>query len=143
MTAIALNLDLDAITPAWESFQQKLPTKISVIRTEDQYDAAVQMMDQLLNEIGDNEQHKLIDMLDVLTQLIEDYETKHHAIPDAEPKEVLRFLMEQHGLKQADLAEELGGQPVVSAILNGDREINVRQAKELAKRFGVSAGVFI
>ena len=63
---MTFNLDLDAITPAWESFQQKLPTKISVIRTEDQYDAAVQMMDQLLDEIGDNEQHKLIDMLDVL-----------------------------------------------------------------------------
>lgn len=143
MTAMASNLDLDAITPAWEAFQKKLPTRISVIRTEDQYDAAVQMMDKLLDEIGDNEQHKLIDMLDVLTQLIEDYESQHHAIPDAAPKEVLRLLMEQHGLKQADLAAELGGQPVVSAILNGDREINVRQAKELAKRFGVSAGVFI
>ena len=79
----------------------------------------------------------------MFSQLIEDYEPRHHAIPDAEPKEVLRFLMEQHGLKQADLADELGGQPVVSAILNGDRAINVRQAKELAKRFGVSAGVFI
>lgn len=143
MTAIALNLDLDAITPAWESFQQKLPTKISVIRTDDQYAAAVQMMDQLLDEIGDNEQHKLIDMLDVLSQLIEDYEIKYQAVPDAESKEVLRFLMEQHGLKQADLADELGGQPVVSAILNGERAINVRQAKALAKRFGVSAGVFI
>ncbi len=143
MTAMTSNLDLEAITPAWESFQQKLPTKISVIRTEDQYAAAVQMMDKLLDEIGDNEQHRLTDMLDVLSQLIEDYESTHHAIPDVAPKEVLRLLMEQNGLKQTDLAAELGGQPVVSAVLNGDREINVRQAKALAIRFAVSAAVFI
>lgn len=143
MTAMTSNLDLEAIAPAWESFQQKLPTKISVIRTEDQYAAAVQMMDKLLDEIGDNEQHRLTDMLDVLSQLIEDYEATHHAIPDVAPKEVLRLLMEQNGLKQTDLAAELGGQPVVSAVLNGDREINVRQAKALAIRFAVSAAVFI
>ena len=64
-------------------------------------------------------------------------------MPDAEPREVLRLLMEQNGLAQADLRAELGGQPVVSAILNGKRQINARQAKALAARFGVSPSVFI
>ena len=51
--------------------------------------------------------------------------------------------MESNGLTQADLAQELGGQPVVSAILNGRRRINARQASELAARFGVSPALFI
>jgi HTH-type transcriptional regulator/antitoxin HigA len=51
--------------------------------------------------------------------------------------------MDLHSLKQTDLAAEIGGQSVVSDILNGKREINARQAKALAARFGVSAGVFL
>jgi HTH-type transcriptional regulator/antitoxin HigA len=51
--------------------------------------------------------------------------------------------MEQHGLKQADLRKEIGTQGVVSEILSGNRQINARQAKALAKRFGVSPAVFL
>ncbi|MFQ6757571.1 hypothetical protein MWR57_03025 [Desulfovibrionaceae bacterium CB1MN] len=41
------------------------------------------------------------------------------------------------GLKQSDLFAEIGGQSVVSEILVGKREINARQTKALAARFGV------
>ena len=51
--------------------------------------------------------------------------------------------MEQHGLKQTDLSEEIGGQSVASEILTGKREINTWQAKALAARFGGSPAVFI
>lgn len=51
--------------------------------------------------------------------------------------------MDQHELKQANLAQDIGSQSVVSEILNGRRQINARQAKALAQRFGVSSSVFI
>ena len=51
--------------------------------------------------------------------------------------------MEQQSLKQTDLSGEIGGQSVVSDILNGKREINARQAKALGARFGVSAAAFL
>jgi HTH-type transcriptional regulator/antitoxin HigA len=51
--------------------------------------------------------------------------------------------MEEHNLKQTDLAEELGGQSIVSAILSGKRELNTRQVKALAERFKVSPAVFL
>jgi len=44
---------------------------------------------------------------------------------------------------QAELGAELGGQSVVSAVLNGKRAINARQASALAERFGVSPAAFI
>ena len=56
---------------------------------------------------------------------------------------MLRFLLDQHGLTQTDLAAEIGGQSVVSEILSGKRAINARQAKALAARFGVSAVAFL
>ncbi len=56
--------------------------------------------------------------------------------------DVLRLLMDQHGLSQANLPE-LGTQGVVSEILNGKRELNLRQVKALAARFKVPPTVFI
>jgi hypothetical protein len=46
------------------------------------------------------------------------------------------------GLQQADLPE-VGSQSVVSEILNGKRDLNVRQIRALVKRFHVSPAVFI
>jgi HTH-type transcriptional regulator/antitoxin HigA len=50
--------------------------------------------------------------------------------------------MEQHGLRQADLPE-IGSQGVVSEILSGRRELNLRQIRALSERFGVSPATFI
>jgi HTH-type transcriptional regulator/antitoxin HigA len=50
--------------------------------------------------------------------------------------------MEEHDLRQSDLPE-IGSQGVVSEILNGKRELNVRQIRKLARRFQVSPAVFI
>jgi len=61
----------------------------------------------------------------------------------AKPADVLGFLMREHGLRRADLAPIFGAQSNVSEVLNGKREINARQARALAERFGVSAAVFI
>ena len=58
------------------------------------------------------------------------------------PVTVLRFLMDEHGLTQSDLPE-LGSQGVVSEILRGRRQINVRQVRALSARFCVSPAVFI
>jgi HTH-type transcriptional regulator/antitoxin HigA len=101
------------------------------------------LMERLLKEVGEDEDHPLADFLDIVSTLVEKYEERSFRILDAKPREVLRFLMEERGLKQADLNKEIGSQGVVSEILAGDREINVRQAKALAKRFGVSPAVFI
>lgn len=103
-----------------------------------------EFMNGLLEVVGDDEEHELADLLDIVSTLVAQYEDSHHPeLPPVEPREVLRFLMEQHGLKQTDLTKELGGQSVVSDILGGRRELNTRQVRALAKRFGVSTAVFI
>jgi HTH-type transcriptional regulator/antitoxin HigA len=56
--------------------------------------------------------------------------------------QALKFLMEQHGLKQADM-HEIGSQGVVSEILAGKRDLNIRQVRALSERFGVSPATFV
>ena len=112
------------------------------IRNEREYNAAVKRLNELLDEIGDNEKHPLYGLLDTLGTLIHLYEEEHYPIPDVTGAEVLRFLMEEHGLTQSDLPE-VGSQGVVSEILNGKRELNVRQIRLLAEKFNVSSAVFL
>jgi len=112
------------------------------IRNEREYDAAVERMNELLDEIGTDESHPLYSLLDTLGTLIESYEEERHPIPEAKGIEALRFLMDEHGLTQSDLPE-VGSQGVVSEILSGKRELNVRQIRALARRFKVSPAVFV
>ena len=112
------------------------------IRNEPEYDLAVELLTRLLDEVGADEQHPLYTLLDTLGTLIHAYEEQHHPMPECSGVDVLRFLMDEHGLTQSDLSE-VGSQGVISDILRGKRVLNVRQIRALAKRFRVSPAVFV
>ena len=113
------------------------------IRSEAAYDKAVASPNALLDAGAANEAHPLADLAATLGELIGDFDDAHHPAKGVAPAEMLRFLMDQHGLKQADLAAQLGSQGVVSELLNGKRELNLRQMRALASRFGVPVSVFL
>ncbi len=112
------------------------------IRNEREYNGAVKRLNELLDEIGDNEKHPLYSLLDTLGTIIHAYEEENYPIPETTGVDVLHFLMEEHGLSQSDLPE-VGSQGVVSEILNGKRELNLRQVRALAEKFKVSSAVFV
>ena len=112
------------------------------VRNEREYNAAVKRMNELLDEIGTNEKHPLYSLLDTLGTLIHAYEEEHFPVPESTGADVLRFLMDEHGLTQSDLPE-VGSQGVVSEVLNGKRELNVRQIRSLAGKFKVSPAAFV
>jgi len=112
------------------------------IRNEEEYEQAVERLNGLLDEIGTDEHHPLYGLLDTLGTLVYDYEEQHQPMPEAAGADVLHFLMEEHSLTQTDLPE-IGSQGVVSEILAGKRELNVRQIRALSQRFNVSPAVFI
>lgn len=112
------------------------------IRNEHDYDRAVEQLNQLIDEVGTDEQHPMYGFLDTLGTMIHAYEEKHVILPQASGAEVLEYLMDEHGLRQSDLPE-IGSQGVVSEILHGKRDLNVRQIRALAQRFHVSPAVFI
>ena len=111
------------------------------IKTGHDYKKAAALLDRLLDEIGGNQRHPLFGFLEVLGTLVENYESDHVDMKGATGKDVLKFLMEEHGLTQSDLPE-IGSQGVVSEILHGSRELNTRHIKALSARFGVSPAAF-
>lgn len=113
-----------------------------MIHNERDYNAAIERLDGLLNEVGDDERHPLFSLVDTLGTLIHAYEGVKYQLPTQTGAEVLRFLMDEHGLAQSELPE-IGSQGVVSEVLNGKRDLNVRQVRALAKRFGVSPAALV
>ena len=133
-----MNTQLEEIAKIWPNIQ----STFSVPHNEKDYNRLVQLLDGVIDEIGDDESHLLASLMETLGSLIESYEAR--SIPEIEgnPTDTLKFLMEEHGLKQSDLSE-IGSQGIVSEILAGKRQLNVRQIKLLSKRLSVSPVVFM
>jgi HTH-type transcriptional regulator / antitoxin HigA len=129
-----------AILQAWLPFKQLVG--VTSVRTGEDYAQARATMEALLDEVGDNEDHPLADVLDYFADQVKAYEDQHFPIPDAEPREVLRLLIEQHGLRQEDLTD-CAPQSRISDILSGKRSISKAIAKRFAQRFHVRADVFL
>lgn len=80
--------------------------------------------------------------IETLTALVLQYEEEICPDPDASPAGVLKYLMEDHGLRQADLVPILGSKSYVSQILSGHRPISKEAAAKLAGHFPVSPHTF-
>jgi len=130
--------ELEKVINVWPDVKDVL----SIPQNERHYKKLVKIMDELLDEVGENEKHPLLPLLDTIGSLIESYESEHVKIKDSDPIETLKFLMNEHNLSQKDISI-IGSQGVVSEILNGKRSLNTRQIKLLADKFKVSPAVFI
>lgn len=117
-------------------------THLRHIRTKADYKRMVAMMNSLLDEAGDDEDHPLSGLLELVCDLVSKYEHEHYAIEPAEPKGALRFLLEARGLKQEDLSA-IVPQSGLSAILAGRRKISATLVSKLGKFFGISPAVFV
>lgn len=130
----------DAILEAWRPF--KALVGVTRVRSAADHAKATAIIAALLDEVGDDEAHPLADVLDLLSDQVAAWEADHTALPDAKPAEVLRFLMEQHALTQADLSD-CAPQGRISDYLAGRRAISKAAAKRLATRFSVRADLFL
>ncbi len=135
-----LHFDIPAIQASWQTFEAM--THLRPIHSEAEYDRMVALMDSVLDIAGDDEDHPLSSLLDLISDLVAVYEEEHYPIPKADPREVLRFLMDARGMKQEDLAAVVP-QGNLSAILAGKRKISAALAGKLGKFFNVSPALFI
>ncbi len=131
---------LKKVIPAWRAFERA--THVGPIRDADHYETMVALMGALIDEIDANRTHPLGGLLYLVGEYIREYDTRHHRAANVSGVDMLRFLMQQHGLKQSDLPE-IGTQSVVSEILKGKRKLNIRQVTRLSARFGLPVDTFI
>ena len=117
-----MNRQIEEIAKIWPNIQDVF----SVPHNKRGYDRLVRLLDGVIDEVGDDESHPLASLMGTLGSLIEAYEARNVPEVKGNPIDTLRTLLEEHNLKQSDLPQ-IGSQGVVSEILAGKRQLNVRQ----------------
>lgn len=130
----------ETILDAWSAWHSIVG--VTRIQTEEEYDRVAAILDIVLDATRDTPGHPLEGALLYLSDLIEAYDKEHYTWPPPPPAEMLRYLMEEGGLKQEDLAD-CAPQHRISEYLSGKRAISKEVAKKLARRFRVHADVFL
>ncbi len=82
------------------------------------------------------------ELIELLTLLVEEFESRQFPVREAGPLDIIRHLMEANGLRQKDLLDVFGTESIVSDVLNGKRELTKEHIRKLSKRFHVSPAVF-
>jgi HTH-type transcriptional regulator/antitoxin HigA len=113
-----------------------------VIATDEEHERLLAEVENLMDR-GERRAAEEDAALDLMVRLIKDYEEEHHPLPHPSPHEMLAYLMEQRGLKQADLLPIFKSRGYVSDVVNAKRAISKVHARQLAEFFKVSADVFI
>lgn len=126
-------------TPEYTALLREVAPKI--IRTEQENEAYTEILYEL-DRRSKNLTAAEKELAELLTLLIENFEETRYRLPRAKPLEVLRFLMDQHDLKQKDLVKLFGTASIVSEVLSGKRELNKEHIKRLSRRFHVSPELF-
>jgi HTH-type transcriptional regulator/antitoxin HigA len=133
-----LSPNLERTVQVWPQISEVLV----VPHTEAEYERAVSLLDELIDEVGEDENHPLASLMETLGSLIEGYEDSHLPEPIGDPISSLREFMAEHALTKKDLPE-LGDEPLVTEILQGQRELTLPQIRLLAQRFSVTPAVFV
>jgi len=122
-------------------FQLVLRYPLRPIRSDQELNDAVQMVDSLLDrrDLAPEEE----DYLEVLGDLVERYESEAHPMAPVSDAEMLRHLIEAKGVSQTAVSKATGiADSTISEALSGKRALNRSHIGKLARYFGVSPDVF-
>ncbi|MEY4011921.1 MAG: hypothetical protein RIT22_1045 [Bacteroidota bacterium] len=111
-----------------------------VLKTEEDYTKASLRLMELFHATPNTKEG---DELELLLVLVKDYDDKHYELPELDALEVIRYKMEEMGLKAKDLEPIIGSKGHVSSILSGKREITLKMAQKLKNYFSIPAEVFL
>jgi HTH-type transcriptional regulator/antitoxin HigA len=125
--------------PALDQLDFKGLYPLRVIKNEKSYKEALKSMETVF----DATEGYLAEYAETLTILIEHYERERFPIKESSAIDVVRFLMDQNGLKQKDLIGILGGKSSVSEILHEKRLLNLQHIRALSAKFNVNPATFI
>ena len=113
---------------------------IKPIRTEMDYDEALARIEQIFQaEVGTPEG----DERDVLVDLVELYEQRHHPIDSPSAIAAIEHEMDQRGMSRRDLIPLIGGSAKVSEVLSGKRDITMTMARALHQHLGIPADILL
>ncbi len=124
----------------------KTPHMIEVrpIRTKADLNAASRRIDEIISMIdAGNETQLITDELDVISTLVEAYETEHFPLENVDPIEAIKFMMEQHGMNRAALGDLLGNRSRATEILNRKRRLSADMMRTIHAKLHIPFDVLI
>jgi HTH-type transcriptional regulator / antitoxin HigA len=134
--------ELKQVIHRWEAFSSIAQGFLNPISNEAEFEATEALLDEISDRMTSPNDPAYSAFSRLLMERIAVWEEQHMPMPEVTPQQTLKFLMEQHNLKQTDLSE-LVNQSTLSKILRGEREISKALAASLAKYFQTSKEVFL
>ena len=104
-----------------------------IIVTEISYDDALEELDRLLDKPRRSKDDTA--RLKALGKAISDYETEAYPMGTPNAVDMVKFIMDQHELKQVDLVEIFGSRSRVSEFLNYRRRLTMDAVWALHKKY--------
>ncbi|MCP0914956.1 hypothetical protein NKV53_11530 [Legionella sp. 27cVA30] len=123
-----------------------LPLTVFKKPTNDkEYKYLEDILDKLIDEVRDDENHPLALAMQIIGENIEQYDNEHFSLigENVTDVEMVKYLMNINQLQQKDLAPIFGGQANVSKFLNGERSLGKNHISELKRKFKISADFFL
>lgn len=114
---------------------------VAAPETESEYQNLVSFLDRLIDAVGNDENHPLASLMDLIGSLIVHYENQHHPFSEGDPVQALQYLMKINAPAKNELDEI--GEPDLSEIMERTKDFTVDQIRALSKRFNVSPATFI
>lgn len=114
--------------------------KAKILKTEEEYEAALELVSQLMDAPPDTAKEE---ELDLWSMLVEQYEAKHYPIDPPDPIEAIKFRMDQLGLQQKDLTRFIPAKSKVSEVLSRKRRLSLPMIRALHKHLGIPAEVLV
>lgn len=111
-----------------------------VLKTEEDYTKASMRMMEIFHAEPNTPKG---DELELLLVLVKDYDERNYQLPELDALEVIKYKMQEKGLKAKDLESIIGTKGHVSAVLSGKREITLKMAQKLKDYLSIPAEVFL
>jgi len=108
--------------------------KYTIIKSPTQYNRYCTILERLTD--SNKKSRALLDEIELLTLLIEKYDTEHSSFTDSDPVQIIRSLMKDHGMKAVHLARLLNvSDGLVSDMLHYRKGLSKETIRILASHF--------
>lgn len=119
---------------------EQIRAELKPIKTKEQYKHYLKIIDNLIDCLEDSPEEQVLELVSIL---VESYETQHYPIEAPNPIDAIKLKIEEKGLKRKDLAIYFGSSSRVSEVLNGKRQLTFEMAKKIRHGLGISAEVLL
>ncbi|MCF2489643.1 type II toxin-antitoxin system HigA family antitoxin [Dyadobacter sp. CY347] len=119
---------------------QQIKSELKPIHSDEDYRAYLKLIDSLVDCTENSPEEELLELISII---VEDYESVHFAIEPPDPVEAIKLKMEENGLKKKDLVDYFGSASRVSEVLNRKRPLTLEMIRRIHKGLGISAATLL